>query len=74
MEYHKTKGILYVMKFLGHKNTKNILIYTYLVNFESDEFVLKVAESAEEACKLVEAGFGHVCSTPDELLFFRKRK
>ena len=39
MEYAKTKDILYVMKLLGHKNIKNTLIYTQLVNFERDEYV-----------------------------------
>jgi len=74
MEYHRTKDILHVMEILGHKNIKNTLIYTHLVNFESDEFVSKVAKNAEEACKLVEAGFEYVCSTPDEILIFRKRE
>jgi integrase len=29
MEYHETKDILYVMRFLGHKNIKNALILLY---------------------------------------------
>lgn len=32
MEYHKTKDILHVMQLLGHRNIKNTLIYTQLVN------------------------------------------
>ncbi|MEM2593341.1 MAG: tyrosine-type recombinase/integrase [Candidatus Bathyarchaeia archaeon] len=31
MEYAKTRDILHVMKVLGHKNIKNTLIYTHLV-------------------------------------------
>ena len=74
MEYAKTKDILHVMRLLGHKKIENTLKYTHLVDFKSDEFVSKVAETAEEACKLVEAGFEYVCTTPEELLLFKKRK
>jgi len=74
MEYHKTKDILHVMQVLGHKSIKSTLVYTHLLNFETDEFISKVARTAEEACKLVEAGFEYVCTTPDGLMLFRKRK
>jgi integrase len=74
IEYAKTKDILHVMRLLGHKNINNTLIYTQLVNFKNDEYISKVAKNAEEACQLVEAGFEYVCTTPDDLLIFRKRK
>jgi len=74
MEYHRTKDILHVMEVLGHKNIKNTLVYTHLVNFESDEFISKVTKNAEDSCKLVEAGFDYVCTTPESLLVFKKRK
>jgi len=74
MEYAKTKDILYVMRLLGHKNINNTLIYTQLVDFKSDDYVSKVARNAEEACQLVEAGFEYVCTTPENLMIFRKRK
>lgn len=51
MPYHKTQNILYIMQKLGHKNIKNTLIYTHLVNFESDEYPSTVAKTAEEARK-----------------------
>ena len=73
MEYHRTKDILYVMNVLGHKNIKNTLIYTHLVNLESDEYVSKVAWNLEEACKLVECGFDYVTDVEGAKLF-RKRK
>jgi len=44
------------MNLLGHKSIQNTLIYTQLVNFENDEFHVKVAKTVNEACKLVEAG------------------
>jgi len=74
MEYAKTKDILHVMRLLGHRNINNTLIYTQLVNFKDDEYVSKVATNAEEACQLVEAGFEYVCTTPENLMIFRKRK
>ena len=73
MEYHKTKDILHVMKVLGHKNIKSTLVYTHLIDFKTDEYT-KIARTAEEACKLVEAVFEYVCSTPEEYMLFRKRK
>ena len=60
MEYHKTKNIPHVMQLLGHKNIQNTLVYTHLVNFESDEFHTAVADSVEKTCKLIEAGFEYV--------------
>jgi len=73
MEYHRTKDILYVMKLLGHKNIKNTLIYTQLINFEDDEYVCKVARTIEEAKQLIETGFEYVCDV-DGAKLFRKRK
>jgi integrase len=72
-EYAKTKDILHVMRLLGHKDIKNTLVYTQLVNFGGDEYVAKVAHSEEEACKLVEAGFEYVCDFNGNKIF-RKRK
>jgi len=73
MEYHKTKDILHVKRLLGHKNINNTLIYTHLVNFESDEWVCKVAGTIAEAGKLVEAGFDFITQFEGKMLF-RKRK
>lgn len=73
MEYHRTKDILYVMRLLGHKNIKNTLIYTQLIEFREDEFICKVAKTVEEARQLVENGFDFICAFNDAKLF-RKRK
>jgi len=73
MEYHKTKDILYVQKLLGHKNIQNTMVYVHLVNFESEEWVCKVAENVDEAGKLVEVGFEFVTQFEGKMLF-RKRK
>ena len=58
---------------MGHRNLKNTLIYTHLVNFKSDEYTVRVAETIQEACKLVEAGFEYVTDM-DGSKIFRKRK
>ena len=73
MEYSRTKDILYVKELLGHVNINNTLVYTHLVNFNSEEYVCKVAKSEAEASKLIEVGFEFVCSI-DGSLMFRKRK
>jgi len=77
MLYHKTKDILYVMQFLGHKNIKNTLIYIQLEEAlfkeEDEEFVCKTAKSVEEAQALIEAGFDYVCEV-EGVKLFKKRK
>jgi len=73
MEYHKTKDILYVKRILGHERIENTLLYTQLVTFESDEYHSAIAETMDEAKKLVEAGFEYVC-THEGAMLFRKRK
>ena len=73
MEYHKTKDILHVMRLLGHKRIENTLIYTQLINFESDEYACKVAKTEKDICELVEAGFEYVTDYGDGKIF-RKRK
>ena len=61
------------MRLLGHKNIADTLIYTQLVEFESDEYCSAVANEVDEAKKLIEAGFEYVCSHNDTMIF-RKRK
>ena len=73
MLYHHTKDILHVMQQLGHKKIETTLIYTQLVNFESDDYTSAVAKNIQEAQKLIESGFEFV-TTFDSLMLFRKRK
>ena len=61
------------MKTLGHKNIKNTRGYTQLVDFGDQDYVVKVAWTLEEACKLLEAGFQYVCDY-DKGKIFRKPK
>jgi len=77
MLYHKTKDILYVMRFLGHKSIKNILIYIDLETAchpnGGDDCTTKVAKTEAEICSLIEAGFEYVLQK-DDLAYFRKLK
>jgi site-specific recombinase XerC len=73
-EYARTKDILYVQWFLGHRRLSNTLIYTPLVNFGSeDDYICKVAKTVEEAKSLIESGFEFVVEI-DGIRLFRKRK
>ncbi|MDX1813859.1 MAG: tyrosine-type recombinase/integrase [Candidatus Bathyarchaeia archaeon] len=73
MEYHKTKKLVHVQQKLGHKSIITTTIYTHIINFEADTFHSEVAETVEEARKLVEAGFEFVCDM-DSCKLFRKPK
>jgi len=73
MEYHKTKDILHVMRVLGHRNIQTTLIYTQLINFESDEFHVRVAKHLKEDKELIEAGFEYVTKR-EGIKIYRKRK
>jgi integrase len=73
MEYHKTKDILHVMHILGHKNIKDTLIYTQLIQAKDDDYTCKVAKTIEDAKTLIEAGFEYLCEI-DAAKLFRKRK
>lgn len=76
-EYHKTKDILYVMKFLGHRSIKNTLIYIDLERAcfpkTNDNYHVRVAQTPEEITELLEAGFEYVLQK-DGLVYLRKRK
>jgi site-specific recombinase XerC len=73
MEHHRTKDILHVMRILGHRNIENTLMYTHLVDFESDEYVCKIADTVELARFLIESGFEYVTDV-GSVKMFRKRK
>jgi integrase len=77
MEYHKTKDIVHVKYFLGHKNIKNTMIY---INIEqtlfleqTDQWTCKTATNTKEDQQLIEAGFEYITER-DGLKLYRKRK
>ncbi len=77
MLYHQTKDLVYVMRFLGHKNILNTMRYIQLSKAlfknEDEEYICKVANTIEDAKALIEVGFEYVCEFED-VKAFRKRK
>jgi hypothetical protein len=71
--YQRTKDILYVMRMLGHKSVQNTLVYTRMVGFKNEEYILAKASTIEDAQKLIEAEFEYVTEI-DDMKLFRKRK
>jgi integrase len=80
MEYHYTKDILHVKKFLGHREIENTQLYVSLdeqvfKNLHDEKFISRVAYNTEDCCKLVDVGFEYVTGTfSDGGKIFRKRK
>ena len=58
---------------LGHKEINKTLFYTQLFDFEEDEYIVKGAETKEQAMKLIEGGFEYVTEI-DNAKLFKKRK
>jgi len=76
MEYHKTQNIIHVQRLLGHKSVLNTQIYVNLEQaiFEiNEDYDVKIAETLDDACKLLEVGFEYVTDMEGKKLF-RKRK
>jgi integrase len=76
MEYHKTQNIIQVQRLLGHKSILNTQIYVNLEQaiFEiAEDYEVKIAETLDDACKLLEVGFEYVTDM-DGKKMFRKRK
>jgi integrase len=74
MLYYRTRDPLFTMEQMGHRKLDTTLIYAKLISPSfSDEFVVKAAKNADEACKLVEIGFEFVHEFQGTMIF-RKRK
>jgi len=73
MEYHQTRDLLYIQRMLGHKSITTTILYTQLIDWQSDEYASAVAGNIDEARSLVEAGFEYVTDV-DGVKLFRKRE
>ena len=77
MLYHRTKDILYVKQFMGHRKIESTLLYVQLekalFQAESDNFTCRIAQTQDDIKQLIEAGFDYV-TQKDGLAYFRKRK
>jgi len=59
---------------LGHRNIKNTMLYTHLINFEADSYISRMTRTSKGARALIEAGFEYVCTAPDDLMLIKKPK
>jgi integrase len=75
-EYAKTRNLIHVKEMLGHRNINSTLVYTHLVPFDEDAegYNHAVARDDREAGELIDQGFQYVCTTPQNIMMFRKRK
>ena len=70
---HQTKDILLVQERLGHRSILNTMVYTQLVDWESDDYATATATTVDEAKKLAEAGW-EKWDIIDGVHIYRKRK
>lgn len=71
--YHRTRDILLVKELMGHSKIETTLIYTQLVDFAEDEYMVKSAKTVAQATALLESGFEYV-TVAEGLMLFRKPK
>jgi len=72
--YRETRDILLVQQVLGHRDIRNTLIYTHLLESQGDEsYHVKAASTVAEATALLEQGFSYSNNIGDFALY-RKRK
>lgn len=45
------------MNMLSHKSIRNTMMYMQLINFETDEYTVKVSHSLDEDKERIKAGF-----------------
>jgi hypothetical protein len=78
IEHHKTKDPWHVKTILGHKSIQSTETYIHLEKMMYDgetnnQFIVKVANTMEDAIKLMEVGFEYHAEIEGNKLF-RKRK
>jgi hypothetical protein len=72
--YRETRDILLVQQVLGHRDLRNTLVYTHLLEGQGDEgYYVKAVSTIAEATALLEQGFSYSNNIGDFALY-RKRK
>jgi integrase len=74
--YSETKSILEVQAKLGHRRIDSTMVYTHIVQFdeESQNYYHATAKDEKEAGQLIDNGWTYICTTPQNIMMFRKRK
>ena len=74
--YNETKSILEVQAKLGHRRIDSTMVYTHIVEFdeESQNYHHAIAKDEKEAGELIDNGWTYICTTPQNIMMFRKRK
>jgi len=69
--YRKTRDILYVKEYMGHRSISSTLKYIHLSNTldETGEYICKAARTVKQAKELIEQGFEYVCEIENVKLF-----
>jgi len=73
MLYHETKDLFYVKEKMGHRSISSTMKYMHLIKFESENFIVKVAQNLDEFTDLLGKGFNYV-SDFNGMKVLRKRK
>lgn len=63
MLYHKTKDLFFVKEKLGHLSISSTMRYLHLIDWDYDEFIVKIAACIDEFTGLLEQGFEFVLTT-----------
>jgi integrase len=74
--FNETKNLVLVKQKLGHRNINSTMVYTHIVEFdeESQKYHHATAKDEKEAGELIDNGWTYICTTPQKIMMFRKRK
>jgi integrase len=75
MLYAKQHDIILVQQRLGHRSIASTMVYTHLVNFEEDDYIVCRPRTSREEDGLIKAGLEYVrYDAKEEAPTYRKRK
>jgi len=74
--FNETKSLPLVKEKLGHRNINSTMVYTHIVEFdeESQNYHHAIARDEKEAGQLIDNGWTYICTTPQNIMMFRRRK
>ena len=76
MFYKETKNLPETQIRLGHRSMISTMVYTHVVDLgdENQNYYHATAKDDTESGELIDKNFNYVCSTPQGIMMFRKRK